>query len=189
MKIDGNSLKPGIVIEHLNRLWRVVKTQHVKPGKGGAFMQVELKEIPNGTKMNERFRSSEMIEKVRLEQMDYQYLYGDGESFTFMEQTNYEQIILNKDDLDENQISYLQDGMIVMIETYEGRPIGVKIPEQVVLEVVEADAVIKGQTAASSYKPAIMANGVKILVPPYIVAGEKIVVNTTESVFVERFKG
>ncbi len=189
MKVDGNSIKPGNVIEHLGKLWRVVKTQHVKPGKGGAFMQVELKDIINGTKMNERFRSSEMVERVRLDQQDFQFLYGDGENFTFMEQTNFEQITLNNDDLEDYQIQYLQEGMVVMIESYEGKPIGVTIPSSVILEVVEADAVIKGQTAAASYKPAVLSNGVKIMVPPYVVAGDKVVVNTEDSIFVERHRG
>ncbi len=189
MKVDGNSIKPGNVIEHLGKLWRVVKTQHVKPGKGGAFMQVELKDLISGTKMNERFRSSEMVERVRLDQQDFQFLFGDGENFTFMEQTNFEQITLNSEDLEDYQIQYLQEGMVVMIESHEGKPIGVTIPSSVILEVVEADAVIKGQTAAASYKPAVLSNGVKIMVPPYVVAGDKVVVNTEDSTFVERHRG
>ena len=188
MKVEGNSLRVGNVIEHQNRIWRVVKTQHVKPGKGGAFMQVELKDIISGTKTNERFRSSEMIEKIRLEQKSYQFLFQEGSSFTFMDQESYEQIILNESDIDEDKHVFLQDGMIVEIETYDEKPISVSLPEHVVLEVIEADAVVKGQTATSSYKPAMCENDVRIMVPQYIATGERIVVNTSDRSFVERDK-
>ncbi|HCP01509.1 MAG: elongation factor P [Alphaproteobacteria bacterium] len=186
MKIDGNEIRPGNVIEHQNRLWRAVKTQHVKPGKGGAFLQVELKDIRDGTKLNERFRSAETVERVRLDQKEYQYLFSDGTSHTFMDQENYEQITLGENIIDADQSRFLQDGMIIQIESYEEEPIGVELPERVTLAVVEADPVVKGQTATSSYKPAILDNGVRIQVPPHIEAGTVVVVNTADATYVER---
>ena len=188
MKIDGNEIRPGNVIEHQGRLWRAVKTQHVKPGKGGAFLQVELRDIRDGTKLNERFRSAETVERVRLEQKPYQYLFSDGDIHTFMDQETYEQVALNSEVIGEDQVAYLQDGMVVTIESYEDEAIGVALPERVTLTVVEADAVVKGQTASSSYKPALLENGVKVLVPPHIEAGTAIVVSTADGSYVERAK-
>lgn len=186
MKIDGNEIRPGNVIEHQGRLWRAVKTQHVKPGKGGAFLQVELKDIRDGTKLNERFRSAETVERVRLEQKEYQFLFADGDSYTFMDQENYEQVTLNSDVLEEDQARFLQDGMLVQIESYEDEPLGVALPERVTLQIVEADPVVKGQTATSSYKPAMLENGVRIQVPPHIESGTSVVVSTVDATYVER---
>ncbi|MEH6753089.1 MAG: elongation factor P [Alphaproteobacteria bacterium] len=186
MKIDGNEIRPGNVIEHQGQLWRAVKTQHVKPGKGGAFLQVELKDIRHGTKLNERFRSSESVERVRLEQKEYQFLFAADGTFTFMDQETYEQIELNGDILDEDQSRFLQDGMIVQIETHEDEPLGVALPERVTLQIVEADPVVKGQTATSSYKPAMLENGVRIQVPPHIESGTSVVVSTADATYVER---
>ncbi|MCX8515506.1 MAG: elongation factor P [Alphaproteobacteria bacterium] len=188
MKVNGGSLKPGYVIEHMGKIWRVVKTSHVKPGKGGAFCQAELKDLMVGTKLNERFRSEDAIERISLEQADYQFLFGDGDHFTFMHPTSFEQIALDKDDIGEDFVPFLQDGMAVAVESYEGKIIGVALPEYVTMEVKEAEAVVKGQTASSSYKPAILENGVRIMVPPYIGAGMRIVVNVYERSFVERAK-
>ena len=188
MKIDGNSIRPGMAIEHQGRLWRAVKIQHTQPGKGGAYLQVELKELRDGTKLNERFRSSEKVERISLEQKEFQFLFADETLFTFMDPVSYEQIVIDGDMIGENMIPFLQDGMTVQIEMYEESPIGVKLPDHVTLEVSEADAVVKGQTASSSYKPAVMDNGVKILVPPHIEAGTRIVVNTVELTYVERAK-
>lgn len=188
MKIDGNAIRPGNVIEHQGRLWRAVKTQHVKPGKGGAFLQVELKEIRDGTKLNERFRSSETVERVRLDQKDFQFLYSDGDAYTFMDNETYDQMTLDKEMVGEEAVAYLQDGMTVNIESFEGSPISVALPDTVVLEVTEADAVVKGQTASSSYKPAVLENGVRTLVPPHIETGTRIVVNTEDGSYVERAK-
>ncbi len=187
MKIDGNAIRPGNVIEHQGRLWRAIKIQHVKPGKGGAYLQVELKDVRGGTKLNERFRSSETVERVRLEQREYQFLFGDDERYTFMDQESFEQIELTADGVGE-QAAFLQDGMVVTIETYEGEAIGLSLPDKVTLEVVEADAVVKGQTASSSYKPAVMDNGMRVLVPPHIEAGTRIVVATVDGTYVERAK-
>jgi len=188
MKIDGNQIRPGNVIEHQNRLWRAVKTQHVKPGKGGAFLQVELKDIRDGTKLNERFRSSETVERVRLDQKSYQFLYSDGDSYTFMDNDTYEQVTVNGDMIGEDAVLFLQDGMVVTIEFFEDSPISVSLPEHVTLTVTEADAVVKGQTASSSYKPAMLENGVRTLVPPHIEAGTRVVINTADGSYVERAK-
>lgn len=186
MKIDGNEIRPGNVIEHQNRLWRAVKTQHVKPGKGGAFLQVELKDIRDGTKLNERFRSAETVERVRLDQKEYQYLFSDGTAHTFMDQENFEQVTLDEAIIGPDQTRFLQDGMVVQIESYEEEPIGVELPERVTLTITEADPVVKGQTATSSYKPATLENGVRIQVPPHIEAGTAVVVNTADATYVER---
>jgi len=186
MKINGNAIKVGNVIEHKGRLWVAVKTQHTQPGKGGAYLQVELKDIRDGTKLNERFRSSETVERVRLDQKAYQFLYKDGEQYTFMDTETYEQITLSEDLIGDDQAPFLQDGMEVTVESHEGDPIRVELPEHVVVEVVEADPVVKGQTAASSYKPARLANGVRTMVPPHIETGMRIVVATADGSYVER---
>ncbi len=188
MKINGNAIRPGNLIEHKGGLWRAIKTQHVKPGKGAAFLQVELKEIRQGTKLNERFRSSETVERVSLEQKEFQFLFSDGDDFTFMDQESFEQVTVNVDMVGEDQAKFLQDGMQVQIESYEENPIGIALPSSVVVEVTEADAVIKGQTASSSYKPAMVEGGIRVMVPPYVETGIKIVVNTEDATFVERFK-
>lgn len=188
MKINGNAIRPGMVIEHQNRLWRAVKTQHTQPGKGGAYLQVELKDLRDGTKLNERFRSSESVERVRLDQKDYQFLFADGDMLTFMDNETFEQITLGADLLGADQVAFLQDGMTVLIESHEDSPIAVQLPDTVVLRIVEADAVVKGQTASSSYKPAMLENGVRIMVPPHIESGTRVVVNTADATYVERAK-
>jgi elongation factor P len=185
MKINGNEIRPGNVIEHKGGLWVAVKTQAVKPGKGPAYAQVELKNAIDGTKLNERFRSSETVERVRLEQKDYQFLFADGDMLTFMDSDTYDQIQIPRDLLEE-RAAFLQDGMKVTVESHEGRPIGVAIPDQVTLEVVEAEPVVKGQTAASSYKPAKLENGVRVLVPPFVGVGERVVVDTNEITYIRR---
>jgi len=187
MKINGNSIRPGNIIEHQGRLWRAVKTQHTQPGKGGAYLQVELKDIRDGTKLNERFRSSETVEKVRLDEHPYQFLFASGDEYTFMEQNTFEQITLNGDLIGE-PAAFLQEGMMVTVESYEGSPISVELPETVTMQIVEADAVVKGQTASSSYKPAKLENGVRVMVPPHIGTGTRIVVNTADATYVERAK-
>ena len=188
MKINGNAIRPGMVIEHQGRLWRAVKIQHTQPGKGGAYLQVELKDLQNGTKTNERFRSSETVERATLEQRDFNYLFGDGNAFTFMDNETYEQIELSAEAIGEDQVPYLQEGMTVTIESHEDTPLGVQLPATVVLEITEADAVVKGQTASSSYKPATLENGVRTLVPPHIATGTRVVINTDDGSYVERAK-
>ena len=188
MKINGNSIRPGNVIEHQDRLWRAVKIQHTQPGKGGAYLQVELKDLRSGTKLNERFRASESVEQVRLEQKQFQYLYAEGDMHTFMDIETYDQISLSAELIGEEQVIYLQDGMEVKIESYEGESIGLELPSHVTLEVVEADAVVKGQTAASSAKPALLENGIRTTVPPHIETGTRVVVRTEDGSYVERAK-
>jgi len=178
-KINGNEIRPGNVIEHQGTIWRAVKTNHVKPGKGGAFNQVELKNLIDGRKLNERFRASATVEKVRLEQKDFSFLYDNGDTLAFMDQENFEQIELMKDFIGD-AAAYLQDGMVVRMEFYDDKPIGVHLPEQVTLEVAETEPVVKGQTAANSFKPAVLENGVRTAVPPFVGVGEKIIVSTED---------
>ncbi|MGO1118438.1 elongation factor P [Rhodovibrionaceae bacterium A322] len=187
MKINGNAIRPGNIIEHKGRLWRAVKLQHVKPGKGGAFAQVELKEVRDGTKLNERFRSDDKVERVRLDQEDYQFLFADGDMLTFMHNESYEQVSVPSDLVGE-PLPFLAEGMTIAMESYEGSPISITLPEHTTCEVVEADPVVKGQTASASYKPAVLNNGVKIMVPPFIEAGVRVVVNTADATYVERAK-
>ncbi|VAV86496.1 Translation elongation factor P [hydrothermal vent metagenome] len=187
MKIDGNNIRPGNVIEHQGGLWVAVKTQHTQPGKGGAYLQVELKNLRDGRKLNERFRSSAKVEQVRLEQKNHSYLFENAGMYTFMDLETYEQVELNSDLVGE-QATFLQDGMEVVIESYDDSPISVTLPQNVILEVVETEPVVKGQTATSSNKPAILENGSRVMVPPFVGVGDRIVVNVAESTYVERAK-
>ncbi len=185
MKINGNEIRPGNVIEHQSSLWVAVKVQAVKPGKGPAYAQVELKNLLNGSKLNERFRASESVERVRLEQNDYQFLYKQDDMLIFMDTASYEQLEIVEEFVGE-RAAFLQDGMKVTVESYEGRPIGISLPDHVVLQVTEAEPVVKGQTASASYKPAIMENGVRVMVPPFVTTGERIVVDTNDISYVRR---
>lgn len=187
MKMNGNEIRPGNIIEHKGSLWEAVRTQHTQPGKGGAYMQVELKDIRNGTKLNERFRAAETVERVRLDQRDYQYLYSDGDMLNLMDPESYEQITMPAAMLGEQAV-YLQDGMTIVIMAYEGESISAKLPSQVTLEVAETEPVVKGQTAASSNKPATLSNGVRVMVPPFIGVGDMVVVSTEDNSYVERAK-
>jgi elongation factor P len=184
-KVAGNEVRPGMIIELNGQLWSVVKTQSVKPGKGGAYNQVELKNIVSGGKLNERFRSAETVDEVALEKRDFQYLYAVGEMLTFMDMENYDQIELDADFVGE-RASFLQDGMKVMLQLHEGRPLGISLPQQVVLTVTEADPVTRGQTATSSYKTAVLENGVRTQVPPFIETGTRIIVSTDDGSYVKR---
>jgi elongation factor P len=185
MKINGNEIRPGYVIEYQNTLWVAVKTMAVKPGKGPAYNQVELKNLIDGRKLNNRFGSDEKVERGRLEQKDFQYLYKEGESLVFMDKDTYDQLSLAEEFVGERAL-FLQDGMTVTLELHDERPIGIRLPDYVTLEIVEADPVVKGQTAASSYKPAKLENGLRVMVPPFIGTGEKIVVDTAEITYVRR---
>ena len=184
-KITGNEISPGTLIDFDGGLWIAVKTQKVKPGKGGAYNQVELKHVIQGTKLNQRFRSDETVEEVYLEKKDFQFLYASGDMLTFMDMETYDQIELANDFVGD-QAQFLQDGMKTLVQMHEGKPIGIKLPVQVTLTVAEADPVLKGGTAAPSYKSAILENGMKIQVPPFIAAGEKIVVATEDGSYVRR---
>lgn len=188
MKVNGNTLRPGNIIEHKGRLWVVTKTMHTQPGKGGAYLQAELKDIKDGTKLNERFRASESVERARLDEVEQQFLFQEGDNFTFMDNTTYEQITLTRT-LIGDPADFLQDGMEVMILSYEGEALQVKLPEHITMKIVEADAVVKGQTASSSYKPAILENGRRIMVPPHIGAGTRIILATEDGTYVEKAKG
>lgn len=185
MKINGNEIRIGNVIQHQDTLWRAVKTDHVKPGKGGAFAQVELKNLFDGRKLNERFRASQTVERVRLEQRDFQYLYEDGEMLVFMDNETYDQVELQRSFLGDQAV-FLQESMTVKLESHEGTYISAALPEYVTLEVTETEPVVKGQTAAASYKPALLDNGVRVMVPPFVTVGEKIVVATETSDYVRR---
>ena len=187
MKVNGNTIKPGNVIEHKNGLWVAVKTSHVKPGKGGAFAQIELRNLKDGTKLNERFRSSENIERVILEEIEHVFLYKENNMLVFMNNPTVEQVSINLDMIGD-QSAFLQDGMNVIINTYDEEPISVNMPDNCVEEVVQADAVIKGQTVSSSFKPAILSNGIKIMVPGHIEIGTKIVVRPADSTYIEKAK-
>lgn len=187
MKIDGNAIRPGYVIQHQGRLWLAVKTQHTQPGKGGAYMQVELKDLQSGTKLNERFRAGESVERVRLEEVPYQFLFANGDELTFMSQETFDQVTVTKSLIGE-PVVFLQEGMVVNVCSYEGEIIRVSLPPTVVMEIIEADPVVKGQTASSSYKPALLENGVRVMVPPHVLSGTKIIVNTEDSTYVERAK-
>jgi len=185
MKISGVDIRPGNILEYEGGIWKVAKIQHTQPGKGGAFMQVEMKNLIDGRKTNVRFRSQDTVEKVRLDTKDFQYLFADGNQLTFMDKDSYEQINLDRDLLGD-AAEFLQDGMDVVLELWEERPISVELPETIEATIVEADAVVKGQTASSSFKPAILDNGVRVMVPPHISAGTRIVVNVYDREYVKR---
>ena len=189
MKVDGNSLRIGNVIQHKGKMWRVVKTQHVKPGKGGAFLQCELSDVKGGTRVQVRFRASESVERVRLEDRTFQFLYksgqGDGE-YTFMDSENYEQRSLDVSRIGETESRFLTEGMEVVFGLSEGEIVTVSLPEIVACLVEEADAVVKGQTQSGSHKPAVLENGLRVMVPPYIERGAKIAVRLSDLSFVER---
>jgi len=186
MKISANEIRVGNILEFENKLWKVLKLEHTKPGKGGAYVQAELKDINIGTKKNERFRSDENIEKAYLEQKTFQFLYSSGDEYFFMDQNNYEQISVNKEKIMDEILPYLKDGINVSIELKGDKPINILLPDTVTLEIKEAEAVIKGQTATSGLKPAILENGVKIMVPLHIEKNMKIVVKTSDNSYVEK---
>ena len=187
MKILGNEIKPGMIIEHKDDLWTVLKAQHVKPGKGGAFNQVELKSVKKGTKLNERFRSSDTLERAILEDKKYNFLYEDENSCHFMDQTNFEQIQINKSILGEKS-KLLKENMEVNVQFYADQALMIDLPSSVELKIESTDAAIKGQTASSSYKPATLENGIKIMVPPFINSDDKIVLDTRTLEYIKKIK-
>lgn len=187
MKQLAGSIRIGWVIEYKNKPWTITKAQHIKPGKGGAFMQVEMKSVEEGTKTNERFRTEDTVEKLMVEEKDCQFLFEDGTGLTFMDSETFDQFTLPADILGDSR-PFMTDGMAVIISFIDGKPISVELPLQVICTVAETEPVVKGQTAASSYKPAILDNGVRVMVPPFIGAGDKIVVGTAEANYVERAK-
>ncbi|MBO6774742.1 MAG: elongation factor P [Marinibacterium sp.] len=184
-KINGNEIRPGNVLEHNDGLWAAVKVDHVKPGKGGAFAQVELRNLRNGSKLNERFRSADKVERVRLEQKDMQFLYENDGMLVFMDTETYDQVELPVNILGDRR-PFLQDGMTIVVEFYESEALNATLPQKVTCQVVETEPVVKGQTAANSFKPAILDNGVKVSVPPFVGQDEMIVVNTETMEYAER---
>jgi elongation factor P len=187
MKINANSIRVGNIIEYQNGLWTVLKRDHVKPGKGGAYIQAELKHITNGTKTNTRFSSSDDIEKAHTEIRKFQYQYMDGDDLVVMDMENFEQLNFNKELLRET-LPFLADEMEIRVEFCNEKAINILLPDHVTLEISSADAVVKNQTASSSYKPAELENGVKVMVPAFVEAGDRIVVRTEDSTYVERAK-
>ena len=187
MKILGNEIKPGMIIEHKNDLWSVLKSQHVKPGKGGAFNQVELKSINKGTKLNERFRSSDTVERAVLDDKKFNFLYEDEKSCHFMDQTDFEQIEINKLLLGDKS-KLLKENMEVIVQFHDDQALSVDLPTSVELKIETTDATIKGQTASSSYKPATLENGIKIMVPPFISSDDIIVLDTRTLEYVKKIK-
>ena len=185
MKILGNEIKTGMVVEHKDDLWSVLKTQHVKPGKGGAFNQVELKSIKKRTKLNERFRSSDTVERAILDEKKFNFLYKDENNCHFIDQTNFEQIQINKSLLGEKS-KLLRENMEVNIQFYDDQALSVDLPSSVELKIETTDAAIKGQTASSSYKPATLENGIKIMVPPFINTDDKIILDTRTLEYIKK---
>ncbi len=184
-KINGNEIRPGNVLEHNGGLWAATKVDHVKPGKGGAFAQVEMRNLRNGSKLNERFRSADKVERVRLEQKDQQFLYEQDGMLVFMDAETFEQVELPAEILGERR-PFLQDGMTIQIEYYENEALNATLPQKVTCTIVETEPVVKGQTAANSFKPAVLDNGVRIMVPPFVGQDEEIVVDTAAMEYSER---
>jgi len=187
MKIQANQIRPGMVLDHQGRQYGVIKIQIIQPGKGGAFIQVEMRDIVTGTKTNDRWRTQDTVEKLNVEERGCTFLFGDGDTLTFMDSESFDQFALPRDMLGD-QAGFLQDNMPVTVDFVEGKPVSVTLPATVTLEVTEADPVVRGQTASSSYKPAVLSNGMRIMVPPHIGAGTRVVVNTAEAAYVERAK-
>ena len=187
MKIIGSAIRAGNIIEVDGRIFQVIKHNIVQPGKGGGFNQIDLRDIKTGTKTNMKFRSDETAEQLRVDEKELQYLFHEGDQYTFMDQESYEQVTVNRD-LIGDPAEFLVDNMMVTMNFIEGNPVSVQLPQTTVRTIVEADAVVKGQTASSSYKPAVLDNGVRVMVPPFIGAGTRIVVNIEERAYVERAK-
>ena len=187
MKVNAITIRPGNVLEYEGRLMLVTKIDLIQPGKGNAVIQVEMKDIRTGNKTNNRWRTQETVERARLDEAEMQFLFADGDNLTFMDNQSYEQITLGREALGDQAV-FLQEGMVCTVTSHEGSPLSVELPPTVVLAVTEAEPVVKGQTASSSYKPAIVENGVKVMVPPHIEVGTRIVVNTADNTYAERAK-
>jgi elongation factor P len=188
MQVDANTIRKGHVVDYNNKLWAVLKSEIMIPGKGAAVVQVEMRDVRTGVKTNVRFRTQETIERVQLMDHEMQFLFNTDDEYTFMDQSSFEQIAVAKDIIGDPVI-FLQEGMVCNVQTYEGKALSVELPATVILEITEADPVVKGQTASSSYKPAKLSNGAKILVPPFVEAGTRVVVNTSDGSYIERARG
>ena len=185
MKINANEIKVGMLIEYKDDLWQVLKTQHVKPGKGGAFAQVEMKSVNKNTKLNERFRSSESIEKASVDEMKFNYLYQDDSDYYFMDPKSYEQINIKKEIIGEKG-KMLEENLEVNISFYNEKPLAVELPNQITCTIETTDVALKGQTVSSSYKPATLNNGISIQVPPFIDSGDKILLDTRKMEYIKK---
>ena len=188
MKVQANTLRPGHVIDHNGRQFTVIKYQLLQPGKGGAFIQVDMRDVRTGVKTNERWRTQDTVEKLNVEEKVCTMLFAEDDMVTLMDSETYEQFAVPKELAGEAAV-FLNEGMQVTVDLVEGKPVAVHLPATVTLQIVEADAVVRGQTASSSYKPAVLENGVKIMVPPFIEKGTRVVVNTEDLSYVERAKG
>ena len=184
-QVSANTVRKGHVIDYNGKLWAVMKSEIIIPGKGNAVVQVEMRDVRTGIKTNVRYRTQETVERVQLQDHEMSFLFSSGDDYTFMDQTTYEQLVIPKDIIGD-PVVFLQEGMICNVQTYEGVALSVELPATVILEITEADPVVKGQTASSSYKPAKLSNGAKILVPPFVDAGTRVVVNTVDGSYVER---
>ena len=185
MKINANEIRVGMLLEYKDDLWQVLKTQHVKPGKGGAFAQVEMKSVNKNTKLNERFRSSETIEKASVEETNFNYLYKDENNYFFMDPKSFEQIEVKKDVVGDKG-KLLTENLEVSVSFYNDSPMSVDLPNQVNCKIETTDAALKGQTVSSSYKPAILDNGLSIQVPPFIEAGDQVVIDTRNLEYIKK---
>ena len=185
MKINAGEIRVGMLLEHKNDLWQVLKTQHVKPGKGCAFAQVEMKSLNKNTKLNERFRSGETVEKAILEEIDYNYLYEDENNYFFMEPKSFEQIEIKKDAIGDKG-KLLTENLEVSVSFHNGQPISIDLPKQVVCKIETTDVALKGQTVSSSYKPATLNNGLNIQVPPFIESGDEIIIDTRSLEYIKK---
>ncbi len=185
MQVDANTLRKGHVVDYNGKLWSVLKSEIMIPGKGAAVVQVEMRDVRAGIKTNVRFRTQETVERVQLQEHEMQFLFSSGDEYTFMDQENFEQLTIPKDVIGD-PVVFLTESMICTVMTYEGAALSVELPATVTLELIEADPVVKGQTASSSYKPAKLSNGVRVLVPPFVEAGTRVVVNTADGSYIER---
>ena len=185
MKINAGEIRVGMLLEYKNDLWQVLKTQHVKPGKGGAFAQVEMKSVGKNTKLNERFRSSETVEKASLEETDFNYLYEDENNYIFMNPKTYDQIEIKKDIVGEKG-KLMTENLEVSVSFYNDSPISIELPNQVICKIKTTDVALKGQTVSSSYKPATLDNGLNIQVPPFIESGDEVIIDTRSLEYIKK---
>jgi elongation factor P len=187
MKVQANTVRAGHVLDHNGRQYTVLGIELLQPGKGGAFIQVEMRDLKSGNKTNQRWRTQEVVERLHVDEKEATYLFSDDDNLTLMDKETFDQFTVSKELLGDAG-RFLQDGMEVTIDTVEGAPVAVHLPQQVTMKIDQADPVVKGQTASSSYKPAILENGVRVMVPPHIEAGTRVVVSTADGSYVERAK-
>jgi len=187
VKVIASSIRKGNVVDMDGRLYVVLTAQNIHPGKGTPVTQVDMRRISDGVKVSERWRTTEQVEKATVEEREFDYLYEDGEGWHFMEPTTYEQVVVQEDVMGDTKV-YLQEGMRVWLKTFEGNPISIEVPQKITVEITETEPVVKGQTASSSYKPAMTDSGLRVMVPPHIGVGTRIVINTDDNSYVERSK-